>query len=102
MLHSKTDSSRSGKKYAVCNLRIFYFCKFAQNNFVCPVPNAVHPGNPFHLIFRFHLLGNALPLGQLRNKLLLHFLRLAVNFFQMGVQRVFHKHDGIKCLTMIP
>ena len=40
--------------------------------------------------------------GQLRNKLLFHFLCLTVNFFQVAIQRVLHKHDGIKCLTMLP
>ena len=60
--------------------------ELVQDDFICPIPNVVHPGNPFHLIFCFQLLGNPLLLCQLRNKLLLHFLRLAVNFFQVGIQ----------------
>ena len=75
--------------------------QFIQHNFVYPIPNAVHPGNPFHLIFRFHLLGNALPLGQLRNKLLLHFLRLTVNFFQVRIQCFLHEHYGVKCFSVL-
>ena len=76
--------------------------EIVQDSFICPVPNAVHPGDPFHLILCFQSFRNALLLGQLRNKVLFHFLRLAVNFFQMGIQRVLHKRDGIKCLTVFP
>ena len=52
--------------------------------------------------YGFHIRGKVLLLGQLRNVSLFRFLRLAVNFFRMVVQRVLHKHDDIKCLTMLP
>ena len=84
---------------------IYFFLgidEIVQDNFICSIPNAVHPGNPFHLILRFQLLGNALLLCQLRNKLLLHFLCLTVNFFQVGVQRALHEHYSVECLPMLP
>ena len=76
--------------------------QFIQHNFICPISNVVHPGNPIHLIFCFQLLGNTLLLCQLRNKVLLHFLCLTVNFFQMGVQRALHEHYSVECLPMLP
>lgn len=50
------------------------------------MPNVVHPGNPFRLVFCFQFLGKVLLLGQLRNESLFHFLRLVVNFFQVEIQ----------------
>ena len=50
------------------------------------MPNAVHPGDPFHLVVCFQFLGKVLLLGQLRNESLFHFLRLVVNFFQVEIQ----------------
>ena len=70
--------------------------EIVQDDFACPIPNAVHPGNPFHLILRFQLFRNALLLCQPRNKLLFHFLRLTVNFFQVGIECPFHQHSRIK------
>lgn len=53
--------------------------QFAQNNFVYPIPNDVHSGDPFQLILGFQSFRNALLLGQLRNESQFHFPRLAVN-----------------------
>ena len=33
--------------------------EIVQNNSICLIPNAVHSGNPFHLIFCFQLPRNA-------------------------------------------
>lgn len=60
--------------------------QFAQNNFVYPIPNDVHSGDPFQLILGFQSFRNALLLGQLRNESLFRFLRLVVNFFQVEIQ----------------
>lgn len=49
-------------------IRVLGVNQFIQNNLICPIPNAVHPGYPFHLILRFQLFRNALLLCQLRNK----------------------------------
>ena len=67
-------------------IRVLGVNQFIQNNLIGPVPNVVHPGNPFHLAFCFQLLGNAFLLCQLGNESLLHFLRLAANFFQVEIQ----------------
>ena len=67
-------------------IRVLGVNQFIQNNLIGPVPNVVHPGNPFHLVVCFQFLGKVLLLGQLRNVSLFRFLRLAVNFFQVGIQ----------------
>ena len=67
-------------------IRVLGINQFIQNNLIGPVPNVVHPGNPFHLVVCFQFLGKVLLLGQLRNVSLFRLLRLVVNFFQMEIQ----------------
>ena len=67
-------------------IRVLGVNQFIQNNLIGPVPNVVHPGNPFHLVFCFQPLGNAFLLCQLKNVSLFRFLRLVVNFFQVEIQ----------------
>ena len=67
-------------------IRVLGVNQFIQNNLIGPVPNVVHPGDPFHLVVCFQFLGKVLLLGQLRNESLFRFLRLAVNFFQVEIQ----------------
>ena len=89
-----SDTKKKRQTGANANLSVVFFIKirvlgvnqFIQNNLIGPVPNVVHPGNPFHLAFCFRPLGNAFLLCQLRNVSLFRFLRLVVNFFQVEIQ----------------
>lgn len=86
----KKRQTNWSKCQSVCRffikIRVLGANQFIQNNLIGPVPNVVHPGNPFRLVFCFQFLGKVLLLGQLRNESLFHFLRLVVNFFQVEIQ----------------
>ena len=54
--------------------------QLADYDFFRSIPDTVHPSDPFHLIFCFHPLGNALGFGHLPDHQFILLVGLGINF----------------------
>ena len=59
--------------------------EFAQNGFLRPIVDAVHPSHPFHLIRHFECFHNAFRLFHLRDYAFHPILAGLLNLAQVGV-----------------
>lgn len=57
--------------------------KFAQDNFLCTVMNAIHTAHPFHLVSRFECFGHTLLLCHSGNDDFRALIACLVDFGQM-------------------